>query len=288
MFTLYGITGIGKSYLAKRFIDLHSSEFDIIIWRSLQFKPFLNEFINSILHLINPDDDIPNILEKTLCKLIEILDKKHCLIVMDDLQSIFTTGQNSGQYENEYQCYQTLFKTIITNCHKSCLLVISQEKPREINQLEKDYHSVKSLPLQGLDKTAIEIFKNQKLPQEQSLKIIELYHGHPQWLKAIADLNQELGNEEITTLFPDDSILLTEEIEDSLKQIFSRLSAGEKQIMIVLAKQDKPLTIMQLQAIVKLSQNELINGVRSLLRRCLILEKEKKYYILKLYKNCLL
>ena len=46
-----------------------------------------------------------------------------------------------------------------------------------------------------------------------------------------------------------------------------------------LTKQDQPLTIRQFQEIVKLSQNELVNGVRSLLRRCLITQKEKYYHI---------
>jgi AAA+ ATPase superfamily predicted ATPase len=281
LFNLYGIIGIGKSHLAKRFIDLHSSEFDIIIWRSLQFKPFVNEFINDILHFVNGENDPTQILEKNLSKLIEILEQKRCLIVIDDLQNILANGQLSGEYEKEYQCYQKLFTTIITNSHKSCFLLISQEELKEINQLKKDYSLVNSLEVKGLEPSAArEILTAKKLQQEEQwLQIINLYQGHPQWLKWIADLIQELGNGYITNIFTDDAIIFTEEIEDSLKQVFSRLSAGEKQIMIVLAKQDQPLTIMQLKEIVQLSQNELVNGLRSLLRRCLIITKEELYYI---------
>jgi hypothetical protein len=280
---LYAITGIGKSTVAKRFIDIYESEFDVIIWRNLRFKPHLDDFIKSILIFLKPQAYLNENLEYNLDSLLKVLDEKRCLIVIDDLQYLFNSGKLAGEYQPEYQLYQTLFKSIINIPHKSCFLLISQEKTKEVTQLEKDNNLVYSLQLQGLDESAREIFKAKKLQDEDKwVNLINLYQGNPAWLTWVANLVQELGNGKITEIFADDSILLIEDIQDCLDQIFSRLSDSENQIMLTLAKLDHPVNMTQLKEYVNLSQTELVNGVRSLIRRCLLETVENPEIVYKL------
>ncbi|MTJ11203.1 ATP-binding protein [Anabaena sp. UHCC 0187] len=283
LINLYGITGIGKSTLAKRFIDIYDSEFEVIIWRNLQLKPHVDEVINSILLFLNPQGYFSEKLEKNFDKLLKVLDEKRCLIVIDGLQYLFDSGKLAGEYQPEYQSYQTLFNTIIDIPHKSCLLLISQQKTKEVTQLEKDNNLVYSLQLKGSDEAGIEIFKSKGLQDEDKwLNLINLYQSNPRWLKWVANLTQELANGRVTEIFTDDSILLIEEVKDCLDQIFLRLLDSEKEILLALAKLDTSVSIIQLKELVSLSQIELVNGMRSLLRRCLIetIEKPQVVYSL--------
>lgn len=280
---IIGLSGIGKTSLALQLIENIQDQFDYVIWHNLQYFPdsetLQQELINSFQKLENQDIGA----KAQLRTLIKYLKKYRCLIILDNLQSLFVSGELSGQYQPEAQSYQSLFKTITDIPNQSCFLLISQEKPKEITQLEKERNLVYSLQLQGLDESAREIFKNKGLQDEDRwLNLINLYQGHPQWLKWIADLIQDLANGNVTEIFPDNYILLTQEIQDCLNQVFSRLSDIEKQIVVTLAKLDKSVTITELKKLVDLSQIELINGVRSLLRRCLIETTEQPevvYYI---------
>ncbi|MFM6817332.1 MAG: ATP-binding protein, partial [Dolichospermum sp.] len=49
LISILGLSGIGKTTLVKRFIDLHQQKFEVIIWRSLKFPKSLNLLINDLL-----------------------------------------------------------------------------------------------------------------------------------------------------------------------------------------------------------------------------------------------
>jgi predicted transcriptional regulator len=88
----------------------------------------------------------------------------------------------------------------------------------------------------------------------------------------------------------DNSLLIPEEIEDSFREIWQRLSENEKLILIGLTKTNNSVTIGQIQELVNLPQSELVSSVRSLLRRCLVqTEKatELTIYLLPLFRKML-
>ncbi|WP_333428949.1 hypothetical protein [Microcoleus sp. F4-D5] len=54
-----------------------------------------------------------------------------CLIVLDDVQTIFSSQKLAGNYQPRYENYGTFFKQIAESCHNSCLILIvgkNQEK----------------------------------------------------------------------------------------------------------------------------------------------------------------
>ncbi len=268
---IFGLSGIGKTSLTLQLVENIKHQFDYIIWRNLKYFPEAEELQQELVDIFRKTDNQEVGAKAQLRTLIQYLRKYRCLIILDDLQSLFVKGELSGKYHTQSKSYPNLFKTIAETNHQSCVVLLSQEKPKEIVQLEEINPAVRILELKGLDDSAREIFKFQGLQDEARwLKLVELYQGNPQWLQSIAKTIQELSNGKVNDVFIDDAILLTEELQDCLEQIYQRLANEEKTILIVIAQQNKAVNLPQLRELVNLPQINLINGVRSLSRRCLL------------------
>ena len=266
-----GLLGIGKTSLTLQLVENIKHQFDYVIWRNLKYFPEAEELQQELVDIFIKTENQETGAKAQLRTLIQYLRKYRCLIIVDDLQSLFVNGELSGKYHNESKSYQNLFKSIAETNHQSCVVLLSQEKPKEILQLEEINPAVRTLELKGLDDSARGILKFQGLQDEAMwLNLIELYQGNPQWLQSIAKTIQELSKGKINDVFIDDAILLTEELQDCLEQIYQRLADEEKTILIVIAQQNKAVNLPQLRKLVNLPQMELINGVRSLSRRCLL------------------
>ncbi|HLO50645.1 MAG TPA: hypothetical protein VK211_19665 [Kamptonema sp.] len=82
-----------------------------------------------------------------------------------------------------------MFQAIAQSSHHSNIILLSQEKWQEIQQLEKSNYPVKSLILSGLDSDVTEILDPQNLAyRELWSQLITLYQGHPLWLELTATL----------------------------------------------------------------------------------------------------
>ncbi|MEY3401496.1 MAG: hypothetical protein RLZZ86_1111, partial [Cyanobacteriota bacterium] len=138
LISILGLSGIGKTTLVKRFIDLHQQKFEIIIWRSLKFPKSLNLLINDLLNTCQQEPKAT--INDKLKQLFDILTNKKCLIILDDVQNIFTPHQFAGKYQPEYQDYQTLFKMITETQHQSHVILISQEQCPEMESLDEELY----------------------------------------------------------------------------------------------------------------------------------------------------
>jgi hypothetical protein len=191
------------------------------------------------------------------------------------VQTIFSSGQLAGNYQQGYENYGTFFKQIAESCHNSCLILISWEKPREIAALESHQKNCQTLQLNGLGESAREIFTEKGLAEsEKWSELIELYQGNPLWLNTAAAAIQDLFNGNISDFLSYHSLVLGD-LEYLLHQHFQRLSDSEKQVMFWLANQSKAVEISKKPALLELSPSEFLKAVESLRRRLLI-EKVQK------------
>jgi hypothetical protein len=235
---ILGISGIGKTNLALHLLPQIQHQFEYVIWRSLGTSPTLQTTLKSLIKFLSnlPETELPASTDELLSLLIEKLRSHRCLIILDDVQTILSSGQIAGNYRPEYENYSTLFKRIGENCHNSCLIVNSWEPPREIIVLNRENARVRTFPLHGLGAAAGEILREKGLLEPEKWEtLINIYRGNPLWLKIVAAMIQELFSGRVTELLKYDMLFLGDELKARLQQQCDRLSELEKQVMCCIA-----------------------------------------------------
>lgn len=261
-----GLPGIGKTTLIKRFVDLNLQEFDVVVWKSFKFCRSLSSTISDIFTHINENSIIA---DNALTQLLNLLSQQRCLLILDDVQELFTPGELTGQYKSEYQEYKTLFGRLREINHQSCVILLSQEQSQEMLCVNDDLLPVKSLELPGLTDT--DFFKPLGLLDENSwVSLMAAYQGHPAYLKDVASLINHVFLGRVSDFLAEDGLVLATDTQLHLQKFFQRLSPIEKQIIFKLSQFDKPISKEELRQGLDLSPIALINGLQSLKRRYLI------------------
>ena len=283
LIALTGISGIGKTALAVQLVQQIKDEFEYVIWCSLDASPTLAEFQDKLIQFFSQPEklDSPATNQKIL-PLIKYLQKQRCLVVLDDVHNLFSSGELAGKYKPGYEDYRSFFKQIEKLSHQSCFLLIGWEQPREVIQVNSQNTPIRTLQLTGLDIAAgREILRDDGLAEIDNYSaLIHRYQGNPLWLKSVATLIHELGGG-VTELLSDDTILLSEDLKDILQQQCDRLSEIEKKAVSLLAKESEPVNLAKLIENGTMPALDLLNALQSLSRRCLI-EQQGSFYDLPL------
>ncbi|WP_242050106.1 NB-ARC domain-containing protein [Planktothricoides raciborskii] len=283
--TITGISGIGKTTLAVQLVHQIKDEFEYVLWYSLEPSPTFAEFQDKLIQFFSQSEKLDTPLNYPLnngksLSLIKYLQKYRCLLVLDDIHHLFSSGEFAGKYQPGYEEYRSFFKQIEQLSHQSCLLLIGWEPAVALPKVPQPKNAIFSLQLTGLDIAATqEILRDYGLPEiDKYSALISHYQGNPLWLQSIALQIQELG-ESVTDLLPDNTILLPEDLKEILDQQFNRLSTIEKQALFLLAKEKEAVNLASLLEKSTLEGLDLLNALQSLLRRCLI-EKIDNFYTL--------
>ena len=265
LITIYGLSGIGKSAIALKLIEEINTQFDYIIWKSLNNLPTPSTLQTELKQFFSQSQPTP------LSTVIDYFRNSRCLVILDDLQDIFKSGELAGQYLPEYEDYSKFFKKIATSNHQSCLILLSWTKPIEIANLEAENRPLQTLNLKGLGEEATEILREKGLiDQENWLELITMYQGHPSWLKIIASTIIELFNSSVSMFLSDQNDIYLGDLEPNLKSHLERLSESEKTVIHWLANQDQPVNISQKPANIELSKPQFWQVIQSLIRHNLI------------------
>ncbi|MEG3980162.1 NB-ARC domain-containing protein [Microcoleus sp. T3B2] len=294
LLAILGIVGIGKTALAVHLVEQIKQEFDFVIWRSLATSPPLSILQTSIIQFFcrggapvpAPNADgvpafgrggapvpAPSPEEGATTgglPLLNYLQKYRCLLILDDVQMVNSSGQLAGIYKPGYEDYGTLFRQVGELSHNSCLILIGSETPREIAALEGKNQPIRSLQLNGLGAAAGEILREKGLTEDAKLsELIEQYRGNPLWLKIVATMIQDLFNGSLLEFLSDDTLFLGD-LESLLHQPFNRLSESEKQVMSWLASETAPVSLSKVPENLQLSRSQFWQVMQSLGRRSLI------------------
>ncbi|MEB3883371.1 ATP-binding protein [Lyngbya sp. CCY1209] len=263
LITIYGLRGIGKSSLVLKLVETINDKFDYIIWRSLVNAPQFAILNTQLRKRFNPFSNTP---QPTT---MDDFRNGRCLLILDDLQNLFAGNQLSGEYLTDYQDYGAFFQQIARNNHRSCVILLSWEKPREIVTLEAENRPVRTLHLQGLGETATEILRHRGLTNEDKWhELITSYQGHPVWLNIIASTILELFDGRVSMFLGDE--LFIGDLSPLLISQLDRLSDLEKQAIDWIASERQPVDISQNPADGVLSKLELWQAIQSLVRRGLV------------------
>jgi hypothetical protein len=279
LISVLGLSGIGKSQLVRKFIDLNLDQFSVIIWRSLKYAEPLELLIDDILNI--HEKEVKTNTNHKLKQLFEIFTEQRCLIILDDLQNIFMSGAFAGQYKPEYQDYQDFFRKIMTTEHHSHVIVISQEKCQDMESLDEELYPVQCLELFGLDSS--EIISNIGLKDENSwLNLINLYEGNPRYIKTIANSINNIFDGSVHEFLAENELVIPQDIQTNLQLLFDRLSPIEQQISIKLSNSEELLSREDVKTSLNLSATNLINGLQSLQNRYLLTKLTEDKIVFKL------
>ncbi|MEG4033400.1 NB-ARC domain-containing protein [Microcoleus sp. S36b_A4] len=274
-----GLSGIGKTALSLHLIQKIQHNFEYVIWRSLRHSPPLETTLKNLLgFLLNkPEIELPTSIPDRLSLLMEYLRKNRCLIILDDVQTILSSGQLAGNYRPECENYSILFRQIGETTHNSCLILNSWEPPREITALKGENSPVRSLQLKGIGAAAAEICRQKSLLNPETWEnLINTYRGNPLWLKIVATTIQEIFRGRVAEFLKYDMLFLGEELAATLHPQINRLSELEKKLICRLSSEANSVSIEQLLQDADLSPSELFNGLQSLGRRSLVEIEEQE------------
>ncbi len=302
---ILGLSGVGKTTLALRWVEYASEHFNYIFWRSLRFRPPAKDIETELLKFLasKPPTYSQVIVEEENPSNLSIYERRKrlshyfqyssCLIILDDVEAIFTSGELAGKYKPEYEEYTFLFKEVSAiNNSKTTLVLISSEKPRELTKLRN------CLQLRGLGEAAREIIREEGLSDEGWRTLVTNYGGNPFWLKSISTTITNLFNSNIENFLQYSPILLNDELKDVLRKDIQRLSPIELEILSHISSKAEPVSMSRLLQEMSLSPGDLLTAMESLERRALLEEppledsQEKLFTIQPLIKeyliNCLL
>lgn len=271
--TITGLSGIGKTTLARELVEQIQDNFDRILWRSHRKFPTLNALKTNLIEFLAPPPPTqnPSIINylRSRSSILDDLRSHRCLIILDDFQETLTPGEFVGNYRPEYTNYGKLIKEIVRFSHNSCFLLLSWEIPREIATLETENRHCYTLQIQGLGESATELLTAKQLTDKNRwLELIKLYGGNPAWLNIIASSIQDLFNGSVAQFLSYSSLFLGD-LEPILQEHYRRLSDCEKLIMQWLAQQETAVDISNKPAEF-LSESDFFRAIQSLRKRNLI------------------
>ncbi|MFP5272059.1 NB-ARC domain-containing protein [Coleofasciculus sp.] len=261
--TIFGLPGIGKTTLARELVEQIKDNFDYILWCNCTETLTLKCLQTNLIQFFPQDR------ETKLPSLIDYLRSHPCLIIIDDLQELFTPGELAGTYLPDCENYSKFWQQMARTPHHSCFLLISWEKPTEIASLEGENRHCRTLKLGGLADSAAELLTDKGLTDEDKwLELIKRYGGNPSWLNIIASTIQDLFNGSVHRFLSYPSLFLGD-LEPRLQAQYQQLSESEKMVMLWLAHQNAA-DISHKPAELALSDSDFLKAVQSLRKRGLI------------------
>ncbi len=276
---LLGMGGMGKTTLSVKLAEQIQDKFEFVIWRSLRNAPAVEDILTETIKFLSnqQETNLPESVNGKISRLIHYLREHRCLLVLDNFETILRDRDRAGYYREGFQDYGELLRRLGEERHKSCLVLTSREKPREIQRSQGERLPVRSLSLTGLkSQEAQELFNAigtfVGLEDEWSV-LIEHYRGNPLALKMVAAAIRDVFNANISQFveFLKQGTWVFD-MSELLDRQFTRLSDSEKEIMYWLAINREVVSLSELQEdiISPELKRELQNALESLGHRALI------------------
>ncbi|MBD2461850.1 NACHT domain-containing protein [Oscillatoria sp. FACHB-1407] len=286
LISLYGISGVGKTTIALQLALQVREQYEFVIWRSLQQAPLLADLLAELTYHLSHQQE----RSVDLSHFMRYITEHRCLVILDGLEAVLNPGVHDGSYRAGYEAYGALLRQVGATAHESCLIITTQENPREIVEAEGNHGYVHSEVIKGLSVSGTKQLLMDKRcsgKDNQWREMTYRYWAHPFILSAIAtDIREFCKGDTALFLeqFKDPLALIPDSMRSRLEQQLERLSPAEHQIVSYLLTCEEPVSLSELQQATgqRMSAGELMNVLRSLKRRAFIDTDEKCYFLQRL------
>src|SRR6266702_3400003 len=236
--SVLGMGGIGKSSLAVTLMYQVASSFQAVVFRSVRDAPPCQDLLADCLQVLSPEvlPTLPSSVDRRIDLLLECFQTQHCLLVLDNLETLLQAHDPEGHFRPGYEDYAVLLRRVPETPHQSCLLFTSRETPAELGQLESRRASVRVLRLAGLEPAACEQLLEERDvvgTTQDRVHLAQLYAGNPLALNIVAEAISELFGGEISSFLEQDTVIFST-IRDLLAEQAKRGTAGEAQATFAL------------------------------------------------------
>jgi AAA+ ATPase superfamily predicted ATPase len=267
LINIVGVKGIGKTALSLNLVAIIKPHFDYVIYKSLKSLPTLSQLIREIISVSHEldSDNYNNDSSDKITQFKEILKKHRYLIILDDVNWVFSPIQSLGSYNKGYEEYSILLTILSQTQYQSCIIINSCEYIRELND-------TMILELSGLGNESKHIINDYSLQgKEYYEELISIYEGNPLYLKIISSLIRDLFAGNIAEFLSYEQPFFDHDLIDVLRETLSFLITSEIQLLKFLANQRDRISMNQIKKHPNiLSSKELINNLQSLKRRLMI------------------
>ncbi|VEP15947.1 NB-ARC domain protein [Hyella patelloides LEGE 07179] len=183
-----GMTGCGKTTLAAKTAEVLKQDFYRVISLPVSENLKVKNLIEFCLHSLEPNLEISSDINKLLVDLAFYLQKYRCLLILDDLDSIFELKRMIPHYRSNCEQYAAFLRCLINTRHQSLVVATSR-----IDLKQLDYYgssdNLKLLSLEGLESDILwSIFENeisQDISQNIWERICNYYRKNPELIKII-------------------------------------------------------------------------------------------------------
>jgi WD40 repeat protein/transcriptional regulator with XRE-family HTH domain len=274
-----GLGGIGKSLLAARVARDVAPSFERVFWRSLRDAPTPGEWIAEAIEFLAPNDPSPSQAESVQARrLLELLSKARCLLVLDNFETVLQPGSRAGEYRPGYESYGTVLRQVAEARHQSCLIVTSREEPRELGPLRGERGPVRTVVLTGLRvEEGRAMLSDKQLDGDAAAwqALVEHCGGNGLALKVVGDTTRELFGGSISDFLEFATAtpgVLVGGVRQLLRAQIRRLSDPEQDLLRCMAVAREPVGLAELAANLgpRISRAATLEAVEGLRRRSLL------------------
>ncbi|NJL45425.1 MAG: AAA family ATPase [Leptolyngbyaceae cyanobacterium SM2_3_12] len=243
---LWGLQGVGKTALAAKLAEQLHPSVDLCGYLALPSAITDEGFFAALVNWLAPQATSPRPTpEVTQDWIIEQLEQRRCLLLIDQMEHLFEHQQLAGSYRPGTEGVQKFFQQVAERRHRSCLVWISREKPADLSQFLTG--RVRENYLDDLTLADAQVFLRQQGAFQASPDdwptLLERYGSGPLLLRGLAATIQTVYQGQMKTFLATAQLTLPMTVRRGLEQTLEHLSPAERDLLYWLALTQEPISL---------------------------------------------
>ncbi len=250
---LWGLPGMGKTALVGQLIHRLGPTMDRWGYLDLRGYPTTSDpngedILLALATWLDPDP--PQLPASALLDwLLERVEQRRYLLVVDHLEVCFEGRQLAGHYRSDTEAFQHLIQRWATGHHRSCLVIASGEPPADRAQwMGPRARGYRLSDLICADTQALlQRQGDLAATADQWQRLWQRYGGHPLILRSLATPLHSLYQGDLSTLLAQPAVLLPDPQRHLLRPLFQRLTEDEQALLYWVALAQGPIALEDLR-----------------------------------------